>query len=84
MPTLLRETLLKGEKKAAPYCSGPAQAQANGGQSVRLLVDLQVNRCAEECLHTLPIPWKQNQEAHQLRYVFGYAMEGSDLLCYIL
>ena len=33
---------------------------------LRLLVDLQVDRCAEECLHTLPIPWKQNQEAYQL------------------
>ena len=51
---------------------------------LRLLVDLHVDRCAEECLHTLPIPWKQNQEAYQLRYVFGYAMEGSDLPCYIL
>ena len=51
---------------------------------LRLLVDLQVDRYAEECLHTLPIPWKQNQEAYQLRYVFGYAMEGSDLPCYIL
>ena len=40
---------------------------------LRLLVDLQVDRCAEECLNTLPIPWKQNQEAYQLRYVFGYA-----------
>ena len=51
---------------------------------LRLLVDLQVDRCAEECLHTLPIPWKQNQEAYQLRCVFGYAMEGSELSCYIL
>ena len=51
---------------------------------LRLLVDLQVDRCAEECLNTLPIPWKQNQEAYQLRYVFGYAMDGSDLPCYIL
>ena len=34
---------------------------------LRLLVDLQVDRCAEECLHTLPIPWKQNQETYQLR-----------------
>ena len=41
-------------------------------------------RRSEERLHTLPIPWKQNQEAYQLRYVFGYAMEGSDLPCYIL
>ena len=28
---------------------------------LRLLVDLQVDRCAEECLHTLPIPWKQTK-----------------------
>ena len=51
---------------------------------LRLLGDLQVDRCAEMCLHTLPIPWKQNQEAYQLRCVFGYAMEGRDLPCYIL
>ena len=50
----------------------------------RLLVDLQVDRCAEECLHTLPIRWKQNQEAYQLRCAFGDAMEESDLPCYIL
>ena len=51
---------------------------------LRLLVDLQVDRCAEECFETLSTPWKQNPEAYQLRYVFGYAMEGSDLSCYIL
>ena len=51
---------------------------------LRLLVDIQIDRCAEECWNTLPIPWKQNQEAYQLRYVFGYAMDGSDLPCYIL
>ena len=52
----------------------------------RLLMDIQVDRHAEveECLNTLPIPWKQNQEAYQLRYVFGYAMDSSDLPCYIL
>ena len=42
---------------------------------LRLLVDLQIDRCAEECLNNLSIPWKQNQEAYQLRYVFGYAIE---------
>ena len=46
---------------------------------LKLLTDLQIDRCAGECLNTLPIPWKPNQEAYQLRYVFGYAMEGSDL-----
>ena len=51
---------------------------------LRLLVDIQIDRCADECWNTLPIPWKQNQEAYQLRYVFGYAMDGSDLPCYIL
>ena len=28
---------------------------------LRLLVDLQVDRCAEECLHTLPIPWNRTK-----------------------
>ena len=51
---------------------------------LRLLTDLQVDRCADECLNTLPIPWKRHQEAYQLRFVFGYAMDGSDLPCYIL
>ena len=51
---------------------------------LRLLLDIQVDRCAGECWNTLPIPWKRNQEAYQLRYVFGYAMDGSDLPCYIL
>ena len=51
---------------------------------LRLLVDIQIDRCADECWNTLPIPWKQNKEAYQLRCVFGYAMDGSDLPCYIL
>ena len=51
---------------------------------LKLLTDLQIDRCAGECLNTFPIPWKPNQEAYQLRYVFGYAMEGSDLPCYIV
>ena len=50
----------------------------------RLFSDIQVDRCANECWNTLPIPWMPNQEAYQLRYVFGYAMDGSDLPCYIL
>ena len=53
-------------------------------RAMRQLSDIQVDRCAAECWNTLPIPWKQNQEAYQLRYVFGYAMDGSDLPCYIL
>ena len=51
---------------------------------LRLLMDTQIDGCADECWNTLPIPWKRNQEACQLRYVFGYAMDGSDLPCYIL
>ena len=50
----------------------------------RLFSDIQVDRCANECWNTLPIPWMPNQEAYQLRYVFGYAMDGSDLPCYML
>ena len=50
----------------------------------RLLSDIQVDSCADECWNTLPIPWKRNQEAYELRYVFGYGMDGSDLPCYIL
>ena len=33
---------------------------------LRLLADLQINRCAGECLDTLSIPWKPNQEAISL------------------
>ena len=29
-------------------------------------------------------PWKKDQEPYELRYVFGYAMDGTDLPCYIL
>ena len=50
----------------------------------RLFLDIQVDRCADERWNTLPIPWMPNQEAYQLRYVFGYAMDGSDLPCYML
>ena len=34
--------------------------------------------------NTLPIPWKKGQEPYELRYVFGYVMDGTDLPCYIL
>ena len=44
---------------------------------LKLLTDLQIDRCAGECLNTLSIPWKPNQGAYQLRYVFGYVMTGS-------
>ena len=54
------------------------------GRVWRVLSNLQTDQHAAETLHTLPIPWKQDQDAYQLRYVFGYAMDGSDLPCYIL
>ena len=51
-------------------------------------VQLTEGRSARDQPKQLPakktIPWKQNQEAYQLRYVFGYAMDSSDLPCYIL
>ena len=50
----------------------------------RQLSKIKVDECATQCWNTLPIPWKQDQETYQLRYVFGYAMDGTDLLCYIL
>ena len=50
----------------------------------RLLSDIQVDSCADECWNTLPIPWKRNQEAYELQYVFGHGMDGSDVPCYIL
>ena len=50
----------------------------------RQLSKIKVDECATQCWNTLPIPWKQDQETYQLRYVFGYAMDGTDLPCYIL
>ena len=48
------------------------------------LSKIKVDECATQCWNTLPIPWKQDQETYQLRYVFGYAMDGTELPCYIL
>ena len=50
----------------------------------RQLSKINVDECAAQCWNTLPIPWKQDQETYELRYVFGYAMDGTDLPCYIL
>ena len=50
----------------------------------RYLSQVRADECATRCWNTLPIPWKQDQETYQLRYVFGYAMDGTDLPCYIL
>ena len=50
----------------------------------RQLSKIKVDECATQCWNTFPIPWKQDQETYQLRYVFGYAMDGTDLPCYIL
>ena len=40
----------------------------------RLLSRIDVDDCAAQCWNTLPIPWKQDQEPCELRYVFGYAI----------
>ena len=48
------------------------------------LSKVKVDECAAQCWNTLPIPWKQDQDTYQLRNVFGYAMDGVDLPCYIL
>ena len=48
------------------------------------LLKVKVDECAAQCWNTLPIPWKHDQDTYQLRYVFGYAMDGVDLPCYIL
>ena len=50
----------------------------------RQLSKLNVDDCAAQCWNTLPIPWRQDQETYELRYVFGYAMDGTDLPCYVL
>ena len=48
------------------------------------LARLDVVGHATQCLNTLPVVYKQDQPDYQLRYVFGYAMDGTDLPCYIL
>ena len=47
------------------------------------LLKVRVDGCAAECWNTLPLPCI-HQAAYQLRYVFAYAMDGTDLPCYIL
>ena len=81
-PSLLRKTMPQGCEGCTSWFLRRRRRIAD--RVLRLLVDIQIDRCAEECWNTLPIPWKQNQEAYQLRCVFGYAMDGSDLPCYIL
>ena len=48
------------------------------------LLKVQIDECVAQCWNTLPIPCKHDQAAYQLRYVFAYAMDGTDLPCYIL
>ena len=42
---------------------------------------VKVDECVAQCWNTLPIPCKHDQAAYQLRYVFAYAMDGTDLPC---
>ena len=54
------------------------QTQADGGQGLEsTFKPSNRSACSRDTLHTLPIPWKQNQDAYQPRYVFGYAMEAA-------
>ena len=48
------------------------------------LLKVKVDECVAQCWNTLPIPCKHDQAAYLLRYVFAYAMDGTDLPCYIL
>ena len=48
------------------------------------LLKVKVVECAAQCWNTLPIPCKLDQATYQMRYVFAYAMDGTDLPCYIL
>ena len=48
------------------------------------LLKVKVVECAAQCWNTLPIPCKHDQATYQMRYVFAYAMDGTDLPCYIL
>ena len=48
------------------------------------LLKVKVDACVDQCLNTLPILCKHDQADYQLRYVFGYAMDGTEMPCYIL
>ena len=48
------------------------------------LLKVKIDECVAQCWNTFPIPCKHDQAAYQLRYVFAYAMDGTDLPCYIL
>ena len=48
------------------------------------LLKVKVVECAAQCWNTFPIPCKHDQATYQMRYVFAYAMDGTDLPCYIL
>ena len=50
----------------------------------RRLARMNVVGYANRCWNALPIRYKQDQPTYHLRYVFAYAMDGTDLPCYIL
>ena len=39
---------------------------------------------SRHCLNTLPVACKSDLNDYQLRYAFGYAMDGEDLPCYLI
>ena len=48
------------------------------------LLKVKVVECAAQCWNTLAIPCKHDQATYQMRYVFAYALDSTDLPCYIL
>ena len=48
------------------------------------LLTVEVVGCSDQCWNTLPIPCKHDLLTYHMRYVFAYAMDGSDVPCYIL
>ena len=45
---------------------------------------LDVSRVSRLCLNTLPVAYKEGMKDYQLRYAFGYALDGEDLPCYLI
>ena len=45
---------------------------------------LDVSRVSRLCLNTLPVAYKEGVKDYQLRYAFGYALDGEDLPCYLI
>ena len=73
-PTLLRRTVAR-VRRLHLMVVDLHRRRRMADRVLRLLVEIQVHRCADKCWNTLA--WKQNQEAYQLRCILEYAMDGS-------